>query len=121
MLLINVDKENNKIYHILQLKDERIVSSLKNKRIKIIKLITPSNYIIEMELIGHEKEVLKTIEIFNEDLISYSDDLSIIIWKKVKEKYIKYKKFIAHEKYIYSGIDSIIEISKNKIISYSAV
>ena len=94
MLLINVDKENNKIYHILQLKDERIVSSLSNKRIKIIKLITPSNYIIEMELIGHEKEVLKTIEIFNEDLISYSDDLSIIIWKKVKEKYINIKNLL---------------------------
>ena len=40
-----------------------------------------------MELVGHDKEVLKTIELFNEDLISCSDDLNMIIWKKEKENF----------------------------------
>ena len=113
--ILEIKIHNDKVYHLTQLKDSRIVSSSRDFSIKIIKLITPTNFVIEADLKVHTNFVLKTIELFDENLISCSDDHLLIIWKKTNETFEMLKSIQAHEE----GIDCVIELSKNKIASFS--
>lgn len=114
-VILSIKIHQDKVYHLIQLKDERIVSSSRDFTIKIIRLITPTNYILEETLIGHLDFVLKTIELFDDNLVSCSDDKNLIFWKKKNEKFEKSNIFKAHNE----GIDCVIELSNNKIASFS--
>ena len=113
--ILEIKIHKDKVYHLAQLKDSRIVSSSRDCTIKIIRLITPTNFIIETDLNIHTNCVLKTIELFNENLISCSDDCLLIIWQKTNEKFEMLKSIQAHQ----FGIDCVIELSKYKIASFS--
>ena len=114
-LVINVLK--GKCNHLINLKKDLICSSSSDFTIKIIKLIENNT---QFELIQnlnlHKGSVNMTILSKKGNLISCSNDKTIIIWKYENDKYIFNCKLEGYNDFI----NSIFELNNNDIISLSS-
>ena len=105
-----INENNEGVIYVFQLCDNSILSCSYNNEIKIYKLIGLNDYQIVQKLDKHKNFVFKVIQIYNENLISVSQDETIKFWKKYEEKYI-------HIDSIHDNIffQDIIEINNNEI------
>jgi WD40 repeat protein len=105
----------NNILHITQLHDESlVVSTYKNIKIFSIKNNVPQ---ILQNLAYHKAQIYKTIELSNKiNLISCSQDMEIIIWKRNNENEYEFD----YKFYFYkTRFENILELKDNIIIASS--
>ena len=114
---IQINEHLKSVTYITQLKNNNLVSCSEDKTINIIKIII-NKYVIIQTLLEHHWGVNKIIELSNgQNLVSGSDDKTIIIWKKFdKLHYEKSCVLNGHEKWI----DNLIEIKSSEILSTSS-
>ena len=84
LIINNTDLNNNSPYptFITQLSDGRLIYSLSDFNIKIIKINNNKTYRVEQLLLSHTDKIFKIIELMDERIVSTSLDLTIKIWEK---------------------------------------
>ena len=107
---ISIKAHKNNINHIFQAKNNNIISSSIDKTICITKIFPDNSYTIEQTLSSHLSYVFKCIELRDENLVSCSDDFSLIFWEKHKN----YSKIYTYKNY--NKIYDILEVKKNEIV-----
>jgi len=116
LIINNTDIKNNSPYptYITQLSDDRLIYSLSNFIMKLIKINDNKTYRVEQLLISHTNKIFKIIELMDERIASTSSDLTIKIWEK------NYKNHLFEEDFHLEGegAENIIEV-KNNIIAAS--
>ena len=108
-------KENNSIFHIIQIKDGSIISSSFN--IKIIKLFNnDTKYLVTQIINDNENLIFKTIELSTSHLVSVSEDGVMRFYMKDKDSN-EYFLFKENSKVFNHGtISNVFEIPNKKFV-----
>ena len=115
LIINNTDLNNNSPYptFITQLSDGRLIYSLSDFNIKIIKINNNKTYRVEQLLLSHTDKIFKIIELMDERIVSTSLDLTIKIWEK------NYKNHLFEEDFDLEGegAENIIEVKNNILVA----
>lgn len=113
---IIIKGHTNAITYISQIRKNKLVSSSRDKSIRIWNLISQTTYMCDHIIEGHSHWVWKVIILPNYQITSCSEDKTIKLWKG-DPPYNLIQELIGHNK----GVTTILHLRrKNKIISGSA-